>query len=108
MNFYSLILSLDSQFCTRQTVQVEKSLRLTKAILDIKSLSCNGPDTVYTLRMKSPTDDQEIIICQLYNGFKHIKYQTKIDIRLNSGSTVTFSCAQTCNIHLTGYYLDSE
>ncbi|XP_025198699.1 uncharacterized protein LOC112597011 [Melanaphis sacchari] len=51
----------------------------------------------------SCTEKQEVIICHLYEGNK---YQKNIDVQLDSGLTVEFSCQQTCSIHLIGYYLN--
>jgi len=103
-----------------KTFKVDKPLHLTMAVLDIDygafvrrpsawDLVSETPLFVvnnrfkFTLKIKTPPDDQEIIICHLHEGNK---YQSTIDVRLKAGSSVVFSCQQTCSIHLTGYYLN--
>lgn len=103
-----------------QTFQVHKPLHLTMAVLDTdfgafirrptdEMFEYETPYFVlnnrskFTLKIKSSTNEQEVIICHLHEGNK---YQSKIDVRLTSGSSVIFSCQQTCSIHITGYYLN--
>lgn len=103
-----------------KTFRVDKPLQLTMAVLDIDygafvrrpstwDLVSETPLFVmnnrfkFTLKIKALQDDQEIIICHLHEGNK---YQSKIDMRLKAGSSVVFSCQQTCSIHLIGHYLN--
>lgn len=103
-----------------KTIRVDKPLRLTMAVLDIdygafirrsmdRTFEYETPQFVlnnrfkFTLKLTSSTNDQEVIICHLHEGNK---YQSKIDVHLNPGSTYKFSCQQTCSIHLTGYFLN--
>lgn len=103
-----------------KTITVKKTLRLTMAVIDIDygafirrpmdwTFEYETPQFVlnnrfkFTLKIKSSTNDQEVIICHLHEGNK---YQSNIDVQLDSGSSVLFSCQQTCSIHLTGYYLN--
>lgn len=103
-----------------KTFTVDKPFRLTMAVLDIDygafirrptdlPFEYETPHFIlnnrfkFTLKMKSSTNNQEVIICHLHEGNK---YQSNIDIHLKSRSTVVFSCKQTCSIHLTGYYLN--
>jgi len=101
-----------------KTIKVDKSLHLTMAVLDIDygafirrpidwDFEYETPNFVlnnrfkFTLKIKPSANDQEVIICHLHEGNK---YQSEIDVHLDAGSTVVFSCQQTCSIHLTGYY----
>lgn len=103
-----------------KTFKVDKPLHLTMAVLDIDygafvrrpsawDLVSKTPLFVvnnrfkFTLKIKTPHDNQEIIICHLHEDNK---YQSTIDVRLKAGSNVVFTCQQTCSIHLTGYYLN--
>lgn len=102
-----------------KTIIVDKPLRLTKVVLDIDygafvrrpidwDFEHETPPLVvnnrfkFTLKIKTSTNNQEVIVCHLHEGNK---YQSSIDIKLSAGSNVVFSCQQTCSIHLTGYYL---
>lgn len=102
-----------------KTFKVDKPLHITMAVLDTDfgafirrpidgTFDYETPYFViknrskFTLKIKF-TNGQEVIICHLHEGNK---YQSNIDVHLNSGSSVVFSCQQTCSIHLTGYYLN--
>lgn len=104
-----------------KTITVNKPLHLTMAVLDIdygafirrpiidQNFEYETPHFVlinrfkFTLKMKLSVNNEEVIICHLHEGNK---YQSKIDVHLDAGSTIVFSCQQTCSIHLTGYYLN--
>lgn len=104
----------------QKTFIVDKPLHLTMAALDIDygafirrplewTFEYEIPQFVlnnrfkFTLKIKTSTNDQEVIICHLHEGNK---YQSNIDLHLKSGTSVVFSCQQTCSIHLSGYYLN--
>lgn len=98
--------------------QAEKDLCLTMAVLDIDygafirrptdwTFDFETPPFVvnnrskFTLKIKQSKNDPGIIICHLHEGNK---YQSNLDLKLNSKTSIWFSCQQTCSIHLTGYY----